>query len=78
MSRNVDECKPLVSGADTPMPPFRVTFPAPPAADLATDKKRAATGDGASGAAAGPLQVESYVPPDPGPYPEVGRCRLTL
>ena len=45
---------------------FRVTFPEPPS-----------DGD----AAAGPLVVESYVPPDPGPYPEnqpnLNRVRFT-
>ena len=68
-----------VSGSETPMPPFRVTFPPPASAAGAegedgdgSSKKRDADG-GAAGAAAAadPLLVESYVPPDPGPYPEV-------
>jgi intron-binding protein aquarius len=74
-----------VSGGQTPMPPFRVTFsppaPAIPAAAAAaaggakSSKKRGGDGDGggeddSAAAARGPLLVESYVPPDPGPYPE--------
>ena len=54
------------TGGETPHPPFRVTFPEPPS-----------DGD----ASAGPLVVESYVPPDPGPYPEnqpnLNRVRFT-
>ena len=76
------------SGQPTPVRPFRVTFPDPPAAadDTATPrpggKRKAADGaangaaDGAeqNGAKAAPEQpvvrVESYKPPDPGPYPQ--------
>ena len=65
-----------VNKNQTPVPPFRVTFPALPAETGEGDgagsgKKRDAAGeDTATGVRSGPLLVESYVPPDPGPYPE--------
>jgi intron-binding protein aquarius len=56
-----------LSKGQTPMPPFRVTFT--PAAEAEDDgKKRDSAGGDAK--KLGPLLVESYVPPDPGPYPE--------
>ena len=75
------------SGHPTPVRPFRVTFPDPPAAatddaaPLRAGGKRKAAESAANGAADGAKQngvaaelplvlVESYKPPDPGPYPQ--------
>ena len=79
-----------VEDGQTPVPPFRITF-SPPAdadADEAGEggRKRNNSGDDETTAEknkkkVGPLLVESYVPPDPGPYPEdqpnLNRVRFT-
>lgn len=57
-------------------PPFRLTFPSfAPADEASSKKKRKAAGDGAEGDAASAavpktIVAESYLPPDPGPYPQ--------
>lgn len=74
------------SGAPHPVPPFRLTFPTEPkptveahasstaAPDAGTADSAAADPSGASTTsscpAPGEMVVESYVPPDPGPYPQ--------
>ncbi len=78
----------LAPPADAPpQPPFRITFPDPPAAADADGAKsgKGQDGDGngaAAAAAAKPkLVVQSYTPPDPGPYPQnvppVNKVRFT-
>ncbi|KAG2495214.1 hypothetical protein HYH03_006820 [Edaphochlamys debaryana] len=54
------------SHGPAPVPPFRVTFPTGPAPPEGAPPAPAPP----SGPAPGELVVESYVPPDPGPYPQ--------
>jgi intron-binding protein aquarius len=77
-------------GADKPAPPFRLTFPdtppPPPPGAVVTGETAAAAATGGSAAEQGSEQqhellVQSYVPANPGPYPQnlppTNRVRFT-
>ena len=61
------------SGGPEPVRPFRVTFPQPEPAQQGKKRKAGAEAEAGVTAEAAELplvRVESYKPPDPGPYPE--------
>lgn len=59
------------SGGPEPVRPFRVTFPEPEAPPAGKKRKADGPAEAAAEAAELPLvRVESYKPPDPGPYPQ--------
>ena len=59
------------SGGPKPVRPFRVTFPEAEAAQQGKKRKADVSAEPAAESEELPLvRVESYKPPDPGPYPE--------